>query len=139
MSRFNKLSHSIWYYKYHIVWTPKYRYRILEGAIKEEAKQCLNMFATQKKCKIDKLNVQRDHVHLIIDIPPKYSVSEVMGMLKGKTAIRLFAKFKKLKQRPYWGNHFWATGYCVDTEGLDPDQIRLYVEYQEKQEKRQEK
>ena len=136
MSRFHKLSHAIWYCKYHIVWTPKYRYRILEGVIKAETIHNIKMFADQKKCIIDKLNVQKDHIHLIVDIPPKFSVSEVVGTLKGRTAIRLFSKFKQLKQRPYWGNRFWARGYCVDTVGLDPEQIRLYVEYQEKQEKK---
>ncbi|MDW7692204.1 IS200/IS605 family transposase [Flammeovirgaceae bacterium SG7u.111] len=138
MSRFHKLSHSIWYCKYHIVWTPKYRYRILEGAIKRAAIEHIMQYASQKKCIIDTLNVQKGHVHLIIDIPPKYSVSDVVGILKGRTAIRLFSKFKKLKQRPYWGNRFWATGYCVDTVGLDPEKIRLYVEYQEEQEKKNE-
>ena len=136
MSRFNKLSHAIWYCKYHIVWTPKYRYRILKGAIKEEVENCLRMFSEQKRCKLESINVQENHVHIIIDVPPKESISDIVGILKGRTAIRLFGKFKKLKQRPYWGNHFWAKGYCVDTIGLDIEMIKRYVEYQEKQEKK---
>ena len=119
MSRFLKLSHVIWYCKYHIVLTPKYRYRILVGDIKQEVEYCIRMFASQKGGKVQELNVQKDHVHLIIDVPPKVSISEMVGVLKGRTAIRVFSKFKKLKERPYWGNHFWAKGYCVDTIGLD--------------------
>ena len=136
MSRFLKLSHSIWYCKYHIVWTPKYRYRVLTGSIKEEVEHCIRTFALQKQCSLDELNVQSDHVHVIIDVPPKHSISEIVGTLKGRTAIRVFNKFKKLKERPYWGNHFWARGYCVDTIGLDIEMIKRYVKYQESQEKR---
>ena len=136
MSRFIKLSHAIWYCKYHIVWTPKYRYKILTRELKVEVDRCLRLFSSQKGSKIEELNVQKDHVHLIISIPPKVSVSEMVGVLKGRTAIRVFSKFKKLKERPYWGNHFWAKGYCVDTIGLNIEMITKYVRYQEEQEKR---
>ena len=139
MSRFIKLSHAIWYCKYHLVWTPKYRYKVLFGPVKEEVELCLRTFTSQKGCIIDELNVQKDHVHIILDIPPKYSVSEVVGTLKGRTAIRVFNRFKELKSKPYWGNHFWARGYCVDTIGLDPDMIRKYVKYQVDQEKLRER
>ncbi len=139
MSRFSKLSHAIWYCKYHIVWTPKYRYRILSGEVKEEVENCVRMFSEQKRCTLDSMNVQPDHVHVILDVPPKVSISEIVGVLKGRTAIRIFGKYKKLKQRPYWGNHFWARGYCVDTIGLDAEMIRRYVQYQEKQEKNAER
>lgn len=77
------------------------------------------------------LNIQKDHVHLLIKVPPKISISQLLGVLKGKTAIRVFQKFPMLKEKPYWGNHFWAKGYCVDTVGLDSDMIRKYVKYQE--------
>ena len=97
---------------------------------------CIRTFALQKQCSLDELNVQSDHVHVIIDVPPKHSISEIVGTLKGRTAIRVFNKFKKLKERPYWGNHFWARGYCVDTIGLDIEMIKRYVKYQESQEKR---
>ena len=139
MSRFIKLSHAIWYCKYHIVWTPKYRYKILTGELKVEVDHCLRLYSSQKGGKIEELNVQKDHVHLIISIPPKVSVSEMVGILKGRTAIRVFSKFKKLKERPYWGNHFWAKGYCVDTIGLNIEMITKYVRFQEEQEKRIEK
>lgn len=139
MSRFIKLSHAIWYCKYHIVWTPKYRYKILTGEVKKEVDRCIRLFSSQKGGKVEELNVQPDHVHLILSIPPKVSVSEMVGVLKGRTAIRVFSNFKKLKERPYWGNHFWAKGYCVDTIGLNIEMITKYVRYQEEQEKRIEK
>jgi putative transposase len=82
-------------------------------------------------CEIVELNVQVDHVHLLIKVPPKVSISSLMGVMKGKSAIRVFSKFPELKQRPYWGNHFWAEGYCVDTVGLDSEMIQKYVKYQE--------
>ena len=71
-------------------------------------------------------------------IPAKLSISDYMGIVKGRTAIRVFNKFRKLKTRPYWGNHFWARGYCVDTVGLDAEKIRQYVKYQEAKERRSE-
>jgi len=138
MSRFNKLSHTIWHCMYHIVWTPKYRYRILKGEIKYEVDQSIRMFSEQKKCLVEELNIQEDHVHLMVLIPPKVSVSEYVGMLKGRTAIRIFGKYKKLKSRPYWGNHFWSKGYCVDTVGMDEEMIRKYVKYQEKKDRNNE-
>ena len=134
MSRFKKLSHSIWHCNYHIVWTPKYRYRILNGKIKEDVEWSIRQFVEQQGGIVEELNVQIDHVHLLVGIPPKVSVSKFVGKVKGQTAIRIFQKYKNLKQKIYWGNHFWARGYCVDTVGLDEEMIRKYVKYQEKQE-----
>ena len=82
------------------------------------------------------MNVQIDHVHLLVMIPPKLSVSDYAGIVKGRTAIRMLNRFRELRGKPYWGNHFWAKGYCVDTVGLDSEKIQAYVKYQEKQEKR---
>ena len=136
MSRFRKLSHTIWHCQYHIVWTPKYRFRILEGEVAQEVSRCVRSFSSQKQCEVMELNVQKDHIHLIVMIPPKLSVSDYMGITKGRTAIRVFNKFPILKNRPYWGNSFWSRGYCVDTIGLDEEKIRLYVQYQEERERR---
>ena len=83
------------------------------------------------------LNIQPDHVHLVLSIAPKYAVSEFMGYLKGKLAIRLFQQYEQLGKR-FWGRHLWATGYCVSTIGLDEDKIRKYVKWQEQQEKQAE-
>ncbi len=138
MSRFEKLSHVLWHCEYHIIWVPKYRYRILTGAVRQEVYDCIQVYSSRLKCEITEINVQPDHVHLLIKVPPKQSISSLMGALKGRTAIRVFKQFPHLKKRPYWGNHFWAKGYCVDTVGLDSEMIRKYVKHQEKLEKRQE-
>ena len=139
MSRFSKLSHVLWCCQYHIVWVPKYRYRVLRGPVGEEVHNCIHVFAGRLGCVIIELNVQQDHVHLLVKIPPKVSISEFMGSVKGQTAIRLFKMFPYLRERPYWGNHFWANGYCVDTVGLDTEMIRKYIVYQERNERTQEK
>lgn len=81
------------------------------------------------------LSVQPDHVHLLVSVPPRISISKLMGTLKGKTAIKLFKSYPILKKKPYWGNHFWGRGYFVSTVGLDEEMIKRYVKYQEKQEK----
>ena len=135
MSRFRKLSHTIWHCQYHIVWVPKYRYRVLRDRIGEEVSHCIRAFSEQQKAEIVELNVQLDHVHLLVMVPPKVSVSQYVGTLKGRTAIRVFNRFREVKQRRYWGNRFWARGYCVGTVGLDEEKIRAYVRYQERRER----
>ena len=136
--RFRRLSHSLYECKYHIVFCPKYRYRILKDEIGEYVKQQIYQLCKQKE-QVDvlELNVRPDHVHLVNSIPPKYAVSEFMGYLKGKLAIRLFQQYESLGRR-YWGRHLWARGYCVSTIGLDEEKIRKYVQWQEKQEKQTE-
>lgn len=138
MSKYKKLSHVIYKCDYHIVWVPKYRYRILTGMIKELVESDIRMLCEWKSCEIAEMNVQIDHVHLVVSIPPKVSISEFMGILKGKLAIKLFKSYPDLKKKPYWGNHFWARGYFVSTIGLDEEMIRKYVKYQEEEEKREE-
>jgi putative transposase len=97
---------------------------------------CIRAFSQQKQIEIVEMNIQPDHVHVLAMIPPKVSVSDYCGMVKGRSAIWVFNKFKELKKRPYWGNHFWTEGYCVDTVGLDSEMIRKYVKYQEVRERR---
>lgn len=138
MSRFGKLSHVIWHCQYHIVWTPKYRYKVLKGIVAQDVHNCVHIYCGRLGCEIVELNVQPDHVHLLVKVPPKVPISELMGTLKGKTALRLFSKFPYLKQKPYWGNHFWAKGYCVDTVGLDAEMVRKYVKYQDEQDNKHE-
>ena len=139
MSRFRKLSHVLWHCQYHLVWVPRYRYRVLTDAVAYEVQKCIRVFSAQEKCEVIELNVQVDHVHLIAMVPPKLSISDYMGILKGRTAIRIFKKFPNMKVKPYWGNHFWAQGYCVDTVGLDEEKIRKYVQWQEKRERHEER
>jgi putative transposase len=134
MSRFRKLSHAIWHCQYHIVWTPKYRFRILSGPVAEEVGNCIRAFSERLKCEVVELNVQMDHIHLLVMIPPKVAVSDFVGTVKGRTAIRVFNRFRHLRRKPYWGNHSWTKGYCADTVGLDTEKIRAYVKYQEKRE-----
>ena len=137
--RFKRLSHSLYECKYHIVFCPKYRYRILKDGIGEYAKQqeVYQLCKQKEQVEILELNVQVDHIHLIVSIPPKYAVSEFMGYLKGKMALRLFQQYESLGRR-YWGRHLWARGYCVSTIGLDEEKIMKYVQWQEKQEKQTE-
>ena len=134
MSRFGKLSHVVWHCQYHIVWTPKYRYKVLKGGIAREIYNCVNIYSGCLGCEVVELNVQLDHVHLLIKVPPKVSISQLVGTLKGKTALKIFTKYSHLKDKPYWGNHFWSKGYCVDTIEPDADMVRKYVKYQNKQE-----
>ena len=138
MSRFRKLAQTLWFCQYHIVWVPKYRFRILTGKVAEEVENCIRAFSEQQGGEVVELNIQVDHVHLLALVPPKVSVSGYVGTLKGRTAIRMFNRFRKLKEKPYWGNHFWARGYCVDTVGLDPEMIRKYIKYQEGKERKSE-
>lgn len=138
MSQFKKLSHVIYRCTYHIVWTPKYRFRILEGLVKELLSNDIRMLLEWKSCELIEMNIQTDHIHLIVSVPPKISISTLMGILKGKTAIKIFKSYPQLKKKPYWGNHFWSRGYCVDTIGLDEEKIKKYVKYQETQERLEE-
>jgi putative transposase len=92
--------------QYHIVRTPKYRFRILSGPVAEEVGRCIRAFSEQLKCEVVELNVQIDHVHLLVMIPPKIAVSDYVGTVKGRTAIRVFNRFRHLKRKPYWGKHF---------------------------------
>ena len=137
MSRFEKLTHVLWHCQYHIVWVPKYRYRVLTGPVGQEVYNSVQGFCGQLNCRIIELNVQADHVHLLVRVPPKVAISKLMGVVKGRTALRIFTKFPYLRKKPYWGNHFWAKGYCVDTVGVDAGMIQKYVKYQQKQELRQ--
>jgi putative transposase len=136
MGKYKKLSHVVYKCEYHIVWVPKYRLRILKGAIRDLIEQDIKMLCEWKSCEVQELNVQEDHIHLLVSVPPKVSISKLMGTLKGKIAIKLFKSYPKLKKKPYWGNHFWARGYFVSTVGLDEDMIKKYVKYQEKEEKK---
>ena len=134
-SSFQKLSHSVFECKYHLVFCPKYRYRIFKGELAEYSEREIYLLIKQKDLvEILELNVQPDHVHAVMSIAPKYSVSSMMGFLKGKLAINLFKRYERLGKR-YWGRHLWSRGYCVSTIGLDEEKIRKYVKYQEKKDK----
>jgi putative transposase len=118
-----------------VVFCPKYRYKVLKDEIGEYTRQQIYQLSRQKEdVEVMELNVQADHVHLVLSIAPKYAISEFMGYLKGKLALRLFQQYESLGKR-YWGRHLWARGYCVSTIGLDEEKIRKYVQWQERQER----
>lgn len=137
-SKYKKLSHVVYKCDYHLVWTPKYRFRVLFGEVKVLVENDLRMLCGWKGVEIIEMNVQLDHVHVVCSVPPKVSISELMGTLKGKLAIKLFKSYPKLKQKPYWGNHFWSRGYFVSTVGVDEEVIKRYVKYQEGEDKKEE-
>ena len=138
MKRFRRLSHSIYQCKYHIVFCPKYRYQIFKDDIAEYTRQQIYQLCKQKDLlEVLELNVRTDHIHVVMSIPPKYSVSTVMGYIKGKLALKLFERYEWLGRR-YWGRHLWSRGYCVSTIGLDEEQIRLYVKWQKQHDKENE-
>ncbi len=133
--RFRRLSHSIYECKYHLVFCPKYRRPILKDEIREYVRgEIANLLRQKEGIEIIEMNVQSDHIHLIVWIPPKYAVSAVMGYLKGKLAIRLLQKYERLGKQ-FWGRHLWGRGYCVSTVGIDETRIREYVKWQENKEK----
>ena len=132
--RMKKLAHSIYECKYHIVFCPKYRYKILQTDVANYVTERIYRLCGQKDgVEVLELNVQPDHVHMILSIAPKHAVSEIMGFLKGKLALGMFDQFPHLRKR-YWGRHAWSRGYCVTTVGLDEDMIRKYVRWQNQRE-----
>ncbi|WP_461257124.1 IS200/IS605 family transposase [Treponema sp. R80B11-R83G3] len=131
MAKWKKAAHIVYQCSYHLVWTPKYRYRILQGEIKEHMEKKIRTICEWKHVEILELTIMPDHIHMVAIIPPKLAVAELMGILKGKTAIAVFQQHKNLRTKPYWGNHFWSRGYCVTTVGMDEERIRRYVKYQE--------
>ena len=135
MSRFKKLSHTIFECKYHVVFCPKYRFRIFRDEKNEYVRQQIYSLCRQKDLvEVLELNIQPDHIHMVLSIPPKFSVSSLMGFLKGKLSLRLFSHYEQLGKR-YWGRHLWSRGYCVSTVGLDEEKIRKYVKYQERKDR----
>jgi putative transposase len=138
-SSFKKLSHTIYECKFHIVICPKYRYRIFQGEIAEYTRQQIYSLCQQKdSVEVMELNIRPEHIHLVMSIAPKYAVSSIMGYVKGKISLRLFQRYEQVGKR-YWGRHLWARGYCVSIVGLNEEQIREYVQWQEKREKEIEK
>ena len=133
--QFKKLAHSLYECKYHVIFCPKYRYKILQAEVVKYITEQIYQLCNQKDgVEVIELNVQADHVHLIVSIPPKYAVSKFMGYLKGKLALKLFDRYPQLRKR-YWGQHLWSRGYCVSTIGLDEERIRKYVKWQNQKDK----
>jgi REP-associated tyrosine transposase len=126
---FESLSHSKWECKYHVVFVPKNRKKILYGKVRTYLGKIFHELAGQKDCKIIKGSMVQDHVHMLISIPPKYSVAEIIGYIKGKSAIAVARQFGN-KQRNFNGEKLWARGYAVSTVGFDCNQIKGYIAHQ---------
>jgi len=108
---------------------------VYRGVNGYEVADCVRAFSEQLKCEVMEPSVQIDHVHLLVMIPPKVAVSDYVGIVKGRTAIRTFDRFRHLRRKPYCDNHFWVKGYCADTVGVDAEKLRAYVKHQEKRER----
>src|SRR5712671_333375 len=134
-AEFNHLNHATWECKYHVVFTPKYRKKLLFGKIKRHLGQVFHDLARRKECRIEEGHLMPDHVHMLISIPPKYAVSQVIGYIKGKSAIHIARTFMERK-RNFQGQHFWARGYFVSTVGRDEAVIREYIKHQEAEDRR---
>jgi len=135
MDEGESLSHSRWECKYHVEFIPKCRRRTLYGQLRPHLGEIFKKLAVNKESKIEEGHLMQDHVHMLISIPPKYAVSQVVGYIKGKSAIYL-ARVYGERKRNFVGQHFWARGYFVSTVGRDEEMIREYIRHQEAEDKR---
>ena len=130
---YQSLSHSTWECKYHVVFSSKYRTKRLYGKLRQELRELFITLSLQKGFRIEEGFLMVDHVHMLISIPPKYSVSHIVGFLKGKTA--LYVANKYVRKRRYKGYHFWARGYFVSTTGYNEHAVKRYIQNQDNQDK----
>ena len=130
MDRLESLQHSKWECKYHIVLIPKRRRKVLYGTLRKYLGEVFHRLASQRESRIEEGHLMPDHVHMLVSIPPKYAVSQVVGYIKGKSAIHLARVYRERKQN-FVGQHFWAWGYFVSTVGRDETVLRAYIRQQE--------
>jgi putative transposase len=138
MDDYESLCHTKWECKYHVVFIPKCRRKALYGELRRHLGEVFRQLAVQKECRIEEGHLLRDHVHMMIAIPPKHAVSQVIGYIKGKSAIHL-ARVYGERKRNFVGQHFWARGFFVSTLGRDEATIREYIRRQEEEDKRQDR
>ncbi|WP_215843660.1 IS200/IS605 family transposase [Acidithiobacillus montserratensis] len=129
------LRHSRWECKYHVVFIPKYRRKVLYGRLRSDLGEVFRALARHKESHMEEGHLMMDHVHMLIAIPPKYAVSSVVGYIKGKSAIHIARTYGERK-RNFVGQHFWARGYFVSTVGRDEAKIREYIRHQEQEDQR---
>ena len=129
------LRHTRWDCKYHVVWIPKYRRKMLYGQLRKYLGEVMRKLAIQRESMIIEGHLMTDHIHMLISIPPKYSVSQVIGYMKGKSAIHI-ARAYIGQRKNFTGQHFWARGYYVSTVGLDEEVVRSYIKKQEQEDQR---
>ena len=132
---YRSLSHSKWDCKYHVVFIPKYRRKVLYSSLRKHLGSLFRELARHKECEVGEGHLMVDHVHMLISIPPKYSVAQVMGFIKGKSAIHI-ARVYAGRRRSFVGQQFWARGYWVSTVGRDEVAVRRYIQEQEKEDQR---
>ena len=135
MDEYESLSHSVWDCKYHVIFIPKCRRKKLYGELRKHLGELFRTLALQKESRVEEGHLMPDHVHMMISIPPKYAVSQVVGFIKGKSAIHLARTYGE-RQRNFVGQHFWARGYMVSTVGRDEKMIREYIRNQEAEDQR---
>ena len=135
MDDYESLSHTTWTCKYHVVFIPKCRRKALYVELRRHMGEVFRKLALQKESKIEEGHLMPDHVHMLLSIPPKYAVSQVVGYIKGKSAIHL-ARVYAERKRNFVGQHFWGRGFFVNTVGRDEDAIRAYIRNQEKEDQR---
>ena len=135
MSDYNHLNHTTYECKYNVVFIPKYRKQVLYGKLRKQLGVVFHDIASRKESKIEIGHIMKDHVHMLICIPPKHSVSQVVGLIKGKSSIWIAQNFED-RQRNFTGAKFWARGYFVSTVGRDEELIRRYIRDQEIADKR---
>jgi putative transposase len=135
MNTFESLKHTKWECKYHIVFIPKYRKKVLYQQLRRELGAVFRDLAQRQESEIIEGHLMADHVHMLISIPPKHSVSSIKGFMKGKSAIHI-ARVYAGRRRNYVGQHFWARGYWVSTVGRDEAAVRRYIQEQEKEDQR---
>ena len=134
MENYESLNHTKWECKYHVVWIPKYRKKVLYGQLRKELGPVFRQLAFQKESEVIEGHMKVDHVHMLVSIPPKYSVAQVVGYVKGKSAI--WVARATGRDRNFVGQNFWARGYCVSTIGLDEKMIQEYIRAQEEADKK---
>ncbi len=135
MQTYESLKHTTWDCKYHVVFIPKCRRKVLYQGIRQELGTVFRSLAEQWECRVEEGHLMPDHVHMLLSVPPKYSVSNVMGFIKGKSAIHI-ARVYAGRRRNFVGQHFWARGYWVSTVGKNEAAVRQYIQNQEKEDKR---
>ncbi len=135
MDEFQSLSHTVWECKYHVVWIPKYRKKTLYEQLRKHLGQVFRELAKHKESNVEEGHLMVDHVHMLISIPPKYGVAQVIGYIKGKSAIHIARTFLGRKKN-FTGQSFWARGYFVSTVGRDEQTIRQYIKKQESEDRR---
>ena len=135
MQIYESLKHTTWECEYHVVFIPKYRRKSLYVQLRRDLGPVFRDLAEQKECKVEEGHLMPDHVHMLVSVPPKYSVSSVMGFIKGKSAIHI-ARVYAGRRRNFVGQHFWARGYWVSTVGKNEAAVRRYIQEQEKEDQR---